>query len=176
MGSARTLEEESVMNSFTIADLPERMQNKIAIVGDCWEWTGSRNPKGYGSVTNGKGASMLAHRKAYTIANGKIPAGFEVDHLCENEPCVNPAHLEAVTPEEHRRRIGHENLKPLYYVAPVFVQSPEVARAFDDFLARVDDYRRRYQNMTPEDQRAEDERRHQLHANVGCRCTEAVAA
>lgn len=153
-----------------LADLPASMQNKIAIVGDCWEWTGARNPKGYGSATNGKCGSMLAHRKAYEIANGPIPDGLELDHLCDNEPCVNPAHLEAVTPAEHRRRIGHENLKPLYYVAPVFVQSPEVARAFEAFFSRIEDSRRRYDAMSAEDRRADDERRHRLHVVTGTRC------
>jgi hypothetical protein len=159
-----------------LADLPANMQSKITLVGDCWEWTGSRNPKGYGSVTNGKGASMLAHRRSYEIFNGPIPDGFEVDHLCENTSCVNPAHLEAVTPEEHRRRIGHENLKPLYYVPPVFVPSPEVDRAIGDFFARIADYSSRYEAMAPEERRTEDERRHQLHADVGCRCAELEAA
>ncbi|MGY8831955.1 MAG: HNH endonuclease signature motif containing protein [Pseudomonadales bacterium] len=46
----------------------------------------------------------LAHRWAHERFIGPIPDGMEVDHLCANTCCVNPAHLEAVTSEENRRR------------------------------------------------------------------------
>lgn len=93
------------MSAFTITDLPQRMQAKIAVTGDCWIWTGARNSKGYGSMSDGQGnRSVLAHRKAYTLAHGRIPPGLQIDHLCETPPCVNPAHLEAVTGAENMRR------------------------------------------------------------------------
>lgn len=36
---------------------------------------------------------VLAHRIAYTIANGPIPDGALIDHVCHNRGCVNPEHL-----------------------------------------------------------------------------------
>jgi hypothetical protein len=35
---------------------------------------------------------------------GPVPEGLELDHLCENPPCCNPAHLEPVTHAENNRR------------------------------------------------------------------------
>lgn len=67
---------------------------------DCWLWQGSRDPdEQYGRFT-GEGA----HRIAYRLTKGRIPDGFEVDHLCFVPLCVNPDHLEAVTREENQRR------------------------------------------------------------------------
>ena len=45
-----------------------------------------------------------AHQIAYELANGPIPEGLEIDHLCRNRGCMNPAHTQAVTPQDHMRR------------------------------------------------------------------------
>jgi len=62
---------------------------------------------GYGIVSfrreNGK-TSMNAHRFVYIMLVGPIPDGLQLDHLCRNTACVNPAHMEPVTNGENVRR------------------------------------------------------------------------
>lgn len=96
---------------FDVTLLPRNMREKILPSEErshdgsqCWDWLGARNSKGYGSVTNGRGGSMLAHRAAYELIVGAIPEGLTVDHLCFNKPCVNTDHMEPVTAEENSRR------------------------------------------------------------------------
>lgn len=68
----------------------------------CWEWIGSTNG-GYGKITINK-RTYKAHRVTYELFVGPIPAGLDIDHLCRNHGCVNPAHLEPVTRRENLLR------------------------------------------------------------------------
>ena len=71
----------------------------------CIEWDGARTAGGYGSRYNRETKTMeYMHRVAYVEANGAIPEGLHIDHLCRVKHCINPAHLEAVTQGENNRR------------------------------------------------------------------------
>lgn len=74
----------------------------VLVGDDCWEWTGYRNPQGYGKF-NFLG-DQLAHRVAYRMMVGAIPEGMTLDHLCRNRGCVRPSHLEPVTAVENTKR------------------------------------------------------------------------
>ena len=81
---------------------------QIPEAGGCWLWIGCKDGAGYGRL-NIKGVSTPAYRWAYERYVGKIPARFDVDHLCREPSCVNPMHLEAVTRSENIRRGIQEN-------------------------------------------------------------------
>lgn len=93
----------------------DRFWMKVVIKGpdECWPWIGAlsgKPTKPYGKLfigrEHGRSVTVYAHRFADELANGPIPEGIEVDHLCNNGLCVNPAHFERVTPEENKRRQG----------------------------------------------------------------------
>lgn len=59
--------------------------------GGCWLWTMSLSEDEYGKcVFMGE---QLAHRIAYRLSMGEIPAGQCVLHTCDVRHCINPDHL-----------------------------------------------------------------------------------
>lgn len=89
-------------------NLEARFWAKVNRTDTCWLWTAAiAMPQGYGLFfTSGK-RRAYAHRLAYELLVGPIPEGLELDHLCRVPVCVNPAHLEAVTPRENFLRSTH---------------------------------------------------------------------
>lgn len=91
-----------------------RRNSKVNAAG-CWVWERAVDRDGYGITGTPKRDS--AHRAAYLAFKGPIAAGAVIDHRCHTDDhhclggsdcqhrrCVNPDHLELVTPDENTRR------------------------------------------------------------------------
>lgn len=98
----------------TMEDIISRMTGPQS---GCWTGVGSIDTSTGYAVIGISGERWYVHRLSYTHSNGAIPPGHTIDHLCHNRSrncpggkycfhrrCFNPAHLEAVTSTENKRR------------------------------------------------------------------------
>lgn len=69
--------------------------------GGCWLWGGSIDRAGYGRAMGHSRRSVGVHRLSFEHFVGPLAEGYEIDHLCRVLSCLNPAHLEQVTPREN---------------------------------------------------------------------------
>ena len=72
----------------------------------CWLWMAGLFPAGYGSFWL-IGKSVVAHRASYEHFIGPLPPRKSLlwlDHACRVRRCVNPDHLDLVSPGENMIR------------------------------------------------------------------------
>ena len=80
----------------------DRFWSKVDKTEGCWLWTAAKTVDGYGRFRL-DGSPRLAHRVAYSWANGPIPKGLQLDHVCYVPACVNPDHLRLATNAENNQ-------------------------------------------------------------------------
>lgn len=74
----------------------KRFKSFYKIINNCFVWQNFLDKDGYG-IFYFKKKNRKAHRFAYYIKDGDIPAGMVIDHICKNRACVNYKHLRLVT-------------------------------------------------------------------------------
>lgn len=107
---------DGTLSLLTVSD---RFYAKVLHGDGCWEWTGTRLPKGYGQFRHPDGRTVKAHRMAWELAHGEpAPEGLLVCHTCDNPPCVRPSYLFIGTKVDNGRdmadkgRGAHQRLLP----------------------------------------------------------------
>lgn len=72
----------------------------------CWLWPNWCDADGYGEFR--ADGQRLAHKAAYLIYNGDIPAGQIVMHTCDVPSCCNPAHLVLGTQRDNMQDMANK--------------------------------------------------------------------
>ena len=75
----------------------------------CYLWNHGKTDVGYAQTSVGC-STYLVHRLTYKAANGALPEGLELHHLCENRDCIRPDHLVSLTHIEHARTSSYTKL------------------------------------------------------------------
>jgi hypothetical protein len=98
------------------ATLAERFWRKVSCGGpdDCWEWQGSRDTNGYGSLRVPDFKRIIhATRVSWFLAYGVWPtADMQCCHHCDNPPCCNPAHLFLGTQSDNMQDMSSKERHP----------------------------------------------------------------
>lgn len=79
-----------------------------------WLWQGAEVAgRGYGMASDDEGDAIRAHKRAYQLFKGPVPAGMDLLHTCDVRKCVNPAHLELGTQKQNSEDMVAKGRNPI---------------------------------------------------------------
>ena len=82
----------------------QRFWARVDKSGECWQWTGYKDPYGAGHFRVSRDVTVASHRLVYRIRVGPIPDGMLVMQRCGNKGCVKPEHLKLISRKDVGRR------------------------------------------------------------------------
>jgi len=86
-------------------DAKQRFLDKVMVIAGledaCHLWTAQLDKNSYGQFAMTPKSKWQAHRAAYHLFVGPIPAGKIVMHTCDRPRCVNPDHLRVGTQKDN---------------------------------------------------------------------------
>lgn len=108
----------------------------------CWNYVCMNYDKdGYAQIMY-RGESYRAHRFAWKLANGNIPAGMHVLHECDNPKCCNPGHLFIGTQQDNmadRNKKGRQAFGTSVNTAVLTERDVvEIRKMLDDGIRQAD--------------------------------------
>jgi HNH endonuclease len=64
---------------------------------ECWQWDSAHDDRGYALIGKGQRLYRIMHQ----LLIGPVLKNKVLHHTCHNPSCVNPYHLEMLTPTQH---------------------------------------------------------------------------
>lgn len=95
----------------------QRFWNSIDVKGEdeCWEWKLRVDKYGFGRFRM-KSKTMVAQRMVYELENGDLLKNERVEHICGNNICCNPTHIQ-LTQKSLENRLQHQSARELAGIA-----------------------------------------------------------